>query len=121
MGRGHGAQQLAAHQGQQFPFAVRQPGKALFHELRRGDDGVVVAHLGAVQDAGNIRRERRPLHKRENGDDTGHDARRRLLHVVGEEAAVRPGIGQQTLFIERLGIVKGLFRREAEKPVGLPL
>ena len=121
MGRGQGAQQLAAHQGQQFPFAVRQPGKALFHELRRGDDGVVVAHLGAVQDAADLRGERRTLHERQNGDDTGHDARRRLLHVVGEEAAVRPGIGQQALFIQRLGVVKGLLGGEAEKPVGLPL
>ena len=119
MGRGQGAQQLAAHQGQQFPFAVRQPGKALFHKLRRGYDGVVVAHLGAVQNVGNIRGERRPLHERENGDDTGHNARRRLLHVVGEEAAVRPGIGQQALFIQRLGVVKGLLGGEAEKPGGV--
>ncbi len=52
---------------------------------------------------------------------TGHDARRRLLHVIGEEAAVRPGVGQQALFIQRLGVVKGLLGGEAEKSVGLPL
>ena len=121
MGRGHGAQQLAAHQGQQFLFTVRQPGKALLHELRRGDDGVVVAHLGAVQDAADLRGERRTLHERQHGNEVGHDARRRLLHVVGEKAAVRPGIGQQALFIQRLGVVKGLLGGEAEKPVGLPL
>ncbi len=82
---------------------------------------MVVAHLGAVQDTADLRRERRTLHERQNGDDTGHDARRCLLHVVGKEAAVRPGVGQQALFIQRLGVVKGLLGGEAEKPVGLPL
>ena len=60
---------------------------------------MVVAHFGAVQDAADLRRERRALHERQHGDKIGHDARRRLLHAVGEKAAVRPGIGQQTLFI----------------------
>ena len=49
---------------EQPPKLYGQPGKALFHELRRGDDGVVVAHLGAVQDAADLRGERRTLHER---------------------------------------------------------
>ena len=44
-----------------------------------------------------------------------------LRHVAGQIPAVRPGIGQQLLFIERLGVVQGLLGRVAEHPVCLPL
>ena len=39
----------------------------------------------------------------------------------GQIPAVRAGIGQQLLFIERLGVVQGLLGRVAEYPVCLPL
>lgn len=82
---------------------------------------MVVAYLGLVQDTADLRRERRTLHECQHGNKVGHDARRRLLHVVSEKAAICPGIGQQAFFIQRLGIVKGLLRRKTEKAVGLPL
>ena len=44
-----------------------------------------------------------------------------LRHVARQIPAVRAGIGQQLLFIERLGVVQGLFGRVAEYPVCLPL
>ena len=44
-----------------------------------------------------------------------------LRHVARQIPAVRAGIGQQLLFIERLGVVQGLLGRVAEHPVCLPL
>ena len=44
-----------------------------------------------------------------------------LRHVNRQIPAVRAGIGQQLLFIERLGVVQGLLGRVAEHPVCLPL
>ena len=44
-----------------------------------------------------------------------------LRHVAGQIPAVRTGIGQQLLFIKRLGVVQGLLGRVAEHPVCLPL
>jgi len=44
-----------------------------------------------------------------------------LRHVNRQIPAVRAGIGQQLLFIERLCVVQGLFGRVAEHPVCLPL
>ena len=44
-----------------------------------------------------------------------------LRHVAGQIPAVCAGIGQQLLFIERLGVVQGLLSRVAEHPVCLPL
>ena len=42
-----------------------------------------------------------------------------VYYVIREEAAVQ--VGQRALFIQCLSVVKGLFRREVEKTVGLPL
>ena len=42
-------------------------------------------------------------------------------HVGGQISAVRAGIGQQLLFVEALGVVKGLLRRVSEQAVCLPL
>ena len=45
----------------------------------------------------------------------------RFRHVGGQIPAVRAGISQQLLFIEALGVVKGLLRRVAKQPVCLTL
>ena len=45
----------------------------------------------------------------------------RFCHVGGQIPAVRAGIGQQLLFVEALGVVKGLLRRVSEQAVCLPL
>ncbi len=49
------------------------------------------------------------------------NARCGIAHVVGEEAAVRPRISQQLLFIKGLCKVKGLLRGVAENAVRFPL
>lgn len=56
-------------------------------------------------------------HKREQGGAATMSAA--VYYVIREEAAVQ--VGQRALFIQCLSVVKGLFRREVEKPVGLPL
>ena len=45
----------------------------------------------------------------------------RFCHVGSQISAVRAGIGQQLLFVEALGVVKGLRRRVSEQAVCLPL
>ena len=50
-------------------------------------------------------------------DHTG----RRFRHVRGQIPAVRAGIGQQLLFVEALGVVKGLLRRVSEQAVRFTL
>ena len=45
----------------------------------------------------------------------------RFCHVGGQIPAVRAGIGQQLLFVEALGVVKGLLRRVSEQAVCLTL
>ena len=48
-------------------------------------------------------------------------AGRRFRHIGGQIPAVRAGIGQQLLFVEALGVVKGLLRRVSEQAVCLTL
>ena len=67
MGRGHGAQQLAAHKGQQFLFPLGQPVKASLHKFHRRDNGVVVAYLFAVQHPAKLRGQVKPTAKGSNG------------------------------------------------------
>ena len=43
------------------------------------------------------------------------------FHIIGQITAVRPGIGTQLLFIERLQIIQGLLGGKAAEPVGFPL
>ena len=45
----------------------------------------------------------------------------RFCHVGGQIPAVRAGIGQQLLFVEALGVIKGLLRRVSEQAVCLTL
>ena len=45
----------------------------------------------------------------------------RFRHVGGQIPAVRAGIGQQLLFVEALGVIKGLLRRVSEQAVCLTL
>ena len=82
---------------------------------------MVVGYLLVVHQRQNIREKLRAgvegRHPRRQMQDHGGG----LRHVFGQISAVRPGIGQQLLFIERLGVVQGLLGRVAEYPVCLPL
>ena len=82
---------------------------------------MVVGYLLVVHQRQNIGEKLRAgvegRHPRRQMQDHGGG----LRHVAGQIPAVRAGIGQQLLFIERLGVVQGLFGRVAEYPVCLPL
>ena len=121
MGRGHGAQQLAAHKGQQFLFPLGQPVKAFLHKFHRRDNGVVVAYLFAVQHPAKLRGQVKPRRKGKQRPQAGHKAFRRWQHIIGQILAVGAGIGQQLLFVKLLGIVKGLLGGKSKQAICLPL
>ena len=121
MGRSHGAQQLTEHKGQQFLFPLGQPVKTFLHKFHRWDNGVVVTHLFAVQHPAKLRREVKPRRKGKQRPQAGHKAFCRWQHIIGQILAVGAGIGQQLLFIELLGIVKGLLGGKSKQTVCLPL
>ena len=82
---------------------------------------MVVGHLFAVQDAVILRGNVQALGERHQPPKAGHKAFGHWQHIIGEILAVRSRIGQQLLFVECLGIIKGLLGGKAKEPVGLPL
>ena len=121
MGRRNGAKQLAADKGQQFLFAFCQPGKSRLCKLRCRQDRMMVCHLGIIDNAPDLRGELCALHKGQHGQKCRNKVNRRLLHVGSDIIAVRSRIGQKTLFIQGLGIVKGLLGSKSVGAVGFPL
>ena len=119
--RGNGAQQLAADKRHQLLFALRQSVKAVACKGRRGDNRVVVGNLGAVDDAPDLRRKLCALHKGKHRQQRRNKVSCRLRHILGEIIAVGAGIGQETLFIQALRVVKGLLGGKAINAVGFPL
>ena len=119
--RCNGAQQLAADKGHQLLFALRQSVKAVACKGRRGDNCVVVGNLGAVDDAPDLRHKLCALHKGKHRQQRRNKVGCRLRHILGEIIAVGAGIGQKTLFIQALRIIKGLLGSKAVNAVGFPL
>ena len=115
------AQQLAADQQKDIALAHRQRRYIRLFQLQGGNQGVVVGYLLVVHQRQNIGKKLRAgvegRHPRRQMQDHGGVFR----HVNRQIPAVRAGIGQQLLFIERLGVVQGLLGRVAEYPVCLPL
>ena len=114
-------QQLAADKEEQIALAQGQPLDICLFNLHRGNNGVVVGYI-LVGAHGLHQREEvadpvKGRHLRRQMDDAGGCFR----HVGGQIPAVRAGIGQQLLFVEALGVVKGLLRRVSEQAVRLPL
>ena len=115
------AQELAADQEEQIAFSHGQGSHIRLFHLHCGDDGMMVGHILIGNQGRHIRDEvgaaGKGRHLRCQMEDTGS----RLRHIGSQIPAVRPGIGQQLLFIQALGVVQGLFCRVAKHPVGLPL
>ena len=82
---------------------------------------MVVGNLGAVDDAPDLRRKLCALHKGKHRQQRRNKVSCRLRHILGEIIAVGAGIGQETLFIQALRIVKGLLGGKAVNAVGFPL
>ena len=121
MGCSHGAEQLGADKVHQLPLTFRKAGEALFYKFRRGDDGVVVRYLFAVQNPAYFRGQVKPLGKWQQPQQVRHKMLCRLAHVLGQILAVGAGIGQQFLFVKLLGVIKGLFCGKTEQTVCFPL
>ena len=114
-------QQLAADQKEQIALAQGQSLDIRFLNLHCRDNGVVVGYI-LVGDHG--------LHQwkevcaaikgrqlcRQVDHTGGH-----FRHVGGQIPAVRAGISRQLLFVEALGVVKGLLCRISEQAVCLTL
>ena len=82
---------------------------------------MVVGNLGAVDDTPDLRRKLRALHKGKHRQQRRNKVSCRLRHILGEIIAVGAGIGQETLFIQALRVVKGLLGGKAINAVGFPL
>ena len=92
------------------------------HGLRR-DDGMVVADFAVVKDR---RRADRVCPKGIAGifelpGNRAGQCRQHVPHILRQVSAVRPGISDQFLLIQVLGIIQGLLGRESQDPVGVAL
>ena len=81
----------------------------------------MVRYLFAVQYPAHFRSQRKSLGKGQQPQQIRHKMLYRLAHVLGQILAVRAGIGQQSLLVKLLGIIKGLLCRKSEQAVCLPL
>ena len=120
-GVAHGADEAQGDQVQHRQLPGGQGGKVGGLQRFRRDDGVVVADLLPVDDLGGVHGGGGVW-----GDITLfphhiHQPRQHPRHVLREVAAVRPGVGDELLLIEALGVVQGLLRRESQLAVGVPL
>ena len=121
VGCGHRTEQFGADKVHQLAFTFRKTSEALFYKFGRGDDGMMVRYLFAVQHTVYIRGKCKPLGKGQQPQQIRHKMLCCLAHVLGQILAVRAGIGQQFLFVKLLGVIKGLFCGKTEQTVCFPL
>ena len=121
MGRGYRAEQFGADKVNQLAFTLGKASETLLYKFGRGDDGVVVRYLFAVQHSAYFRSQRKSLGKGQQPQQIRHKMLCCLAHVLGQILAVRAGIGQQFLFVKLLGVIKGLFCGKTEQTVCFPL
>ena len=121
MGRGYRAEQFGADKVHQLAFTLGKTSETLLYKFGRGDDGVVVRYLFAVQNPAHFRGQVKSLGKGQQPQQVRHKMLCCLAHILGQILAVGAGIGQQFLFVKLLGIIKGLLCRETEQAVCLPL
>ena len=110
-------QQLAADQQKDIALSHRQRRHIRLFQLQGGNQGVVVGYLLVIHQRQNIGEKLRAgvegRHPRRQMQDYGGG----LRHVAGQISAIRARIGQQLLFIERLGVVQGLLGRVAKRQI----
>ena len=82
---------------------------------------MMVCYLGIVDNAPHLRGKLHALHKGKLWQQFRDKVSRRLFHVGSDVIAVRSRIGQQPLFVQGLGIIKGLLGSKAINSVGFPL
>ena len=112
-------EKLPRHKAQKLALTQRQHRHVRLARACGGEDGVVVADLAAVADLSCVHALRRVCF----ADNGGHGCKLRHggFQIVGEEAAVRAGVGAELFLVEGLQVVKRLLCGIAEAAVGLPL
>ena len=113
------SEKLPRHKAQNLALSQRQDGGIRLARAGGGENGMVVADLAAVAYLSCVHALRCGGFA-DNGSN-GHKLRHRGFQIIGEEAAVRAGIGAELLFIERLQVVKRLLGGIAEAAVGFSL
>ena len=121
MGRGYRAEQLGADKVHQLAFTLGKASESLLCKFCGRNDGVVVRYFFAVQHPAHFRGQVKPLGKGQRPQQVRHKMLCCLAHILGQILAVGAGIGQQSLLVKLLGIIKGLLCRETEQAVCLPL
>ena len=121
IGRGYRAEQFGADKVHQLAFTLGKTSETLLYKFGRGDDGVVVRYLFAVQNPAHFRGQVKPLGKGQQPQQVRHKMLCCLAHILGQILAVGAGIGQQFLFVKLLGVIKGLFCGKTEQTVCFPL
>ena len=122
--RRHRQQQPYRHQRKYVPAVLRQAAEIIPRDLPGGQQRVVVAHLVIVYQPLNVRSDILRLVIRAELEYTRREPYHLgggVLHIVGDVAAVRPGIGQQLVLIELLGAVQRLLRGVAVQLVRVAL
>ena len=112
-------EKLPCHKAQKLALAQRQHRHVRLARACGGEDGVMVADFFAVAHLPCIHTPRRGCFA--DGGGNGHKLRHGGFQIVGEEAAVRAGVGAELFLVEGLQVVKRLLCGVAEAAVGLPL
>lgn len=117
------AEQSCTDQKKKIMFAGSQRlnGCFLTGHRRRRDQRMVIRHLGIIDYRFNVDCRFKAICKRESSANPGGQLSQPGFHVVCQIPAVGSRIGQQLLFVQSLGIVKRLLRREAVELVCVPL
>ena len=117
------AEQSCTDQKQKIMFAGGQrPDSCLLtgHRGRR-DQRMVIRHLGVIDNRFNADCGFKAICKRQYATNSGSQLGQPGCHVMRQIPAVGSRIGQQLLFIQSLGVVERLLRREAVELVRVPL
>ena len=112
-------EKLPCHKAQNIALSQRQDGGIRLARAGGRKDSVVVADLAAVADLPCVYALRRGCFA--DGGGNGCKLRHGGFQIIGEEAAVRAGIGAELLFIEGLQVIKRLLGGIAQRAVGIPL
>ena len=112
-------QQPNRNQSQNLLFSLGQGFEIYTGNRLCGDDGMVIGYLFVVDDL--LRVQGHFTAHMEQCCNSGNQLLQNRRSIFGKIAAVRPGIGDQLLFIQGLGVVEGLLGCESKNAVGVPL
>lgn len=98
----HGAQQPQGHQLQHRLFTNRQAGQVCALEVAGGDHRMVVGHFLVIDDLGRIAGKLHTSGKGQRPSGEPDQLRQTRRHIRSQITAVRPGIGAELLFMDKM-------------------